>query len=155
LDGDELISIAVEYPYGAQFWEDSRGVEDVCRCDSACNGSEIKTRIRMPFAFSNPRPVTEWTEEYVELAAGIPPSEKDEVIEYIRSSTCVKGVDAPKVIDAGGDASLASSGAEVIDAVGGVFVGDARTEVFTWSDDVGEPIEDVWKDDLAEVTVCA
>jgi hypothetical protein len=146
-DSDELISLSVEYAYGDQFWEDTQGTEGVCCCDRFCNGNENKTRIRMPFAFSNPRPVTEWTEEYIRSAVDIPELEKDEIIEYITGPACLKQV-APE------------SGASIFFAEADVSSDELRAasdvaDVFTlsWSDGVGGPVEDIWKDDLAEVAV--
>jgi hypothetical protein len=140
LEGDELISMSAEYPYGEQFWADHLGAEGVCCCDSVCNGSEIKTSLRMPFEFVNPRPTNEWTEERIRSAADIPEGEKEEVVEYIRSTACLRHVV--------GSASAETAAAQQSAKNTSTFFEEIIRAETVLSED---PVDDIWNEEMAKV----
>jgi hypothetical protein len=133
LDGEELLSLSVEYPYGEAYFEDERGECAKCGCDTLCSGSDQKSLIHLPYKFSLDRPTVEWTEETVLASADIPCDEKSEIIEYIQSTACVRKT---KQV-------ILSDGSPIF----------PKEDLFV-SDGEGSVVTDMWKEELSEVCGC-
>lgn len=127
MEGEELLSLSVEYPYGDAYYADEQGECVECGCDTLCSGSDQKSLIRLPYKFSLERPTVEWTEGTVLASADIPSDEKTEIVEYIGSTACVRKIES-------------FDGSQIF-----------PKEYLFASDGEGSVVTDIWKEELGEV----